>query len=443
MYMKYLVRLFNVIIISAMANCLIFINGANKTFPILLLSLLTVIINIFPSFYNRRVPTLRLRICADGCELLIIFLFSAVISTIYHIVLAFIILPDNWTTFIASLLIAVCVEAVVFWNGIIRVYCTSIQLGIKRRVVGIILGWIPIANICALCSIIHIVSCEVKFDSDKININNKRKDMKICHTKYPILLVHGVFFRDSKLLNYWGRIPAELQKNGAVIYYGNHESASSVEDSGKALANRIKEIVNTTGCEKVNIIAHSKGGLDCRYAISQLGIAPYVASLTTINTPHRGCLFVEYLLNVLPADVQKSVADTYNSSAVVLGDKQPDFLSAVNCLTESFCKEFNQNNPDMPQVYYQSIGSKLNKAVNGKFPLNFSYPLVKHFSGTNDGLVAEPSFRWGNNYKYLTVNGKRGISHADVIDLNRENINNFDVREFYVQLVADLKNKGF
>jgi triacylglycerol lipase len=99
--------------------------------------------------------------------------------------------------------------------------------------------------------------------------------------------------------------------------------------------------------------------------------------------------------------------------------------------------------PDSPEVYYQSVGSKLSKATSGKFPLNVSYPLVKQFSGANDGLVAEPSFRWGSSYKFLTTKGKRGISHGDMIDLNRENIPDFDVREFYVQLVADLKNKGF
>lgn len=36
-----------------------------------------------------------------------------------------------------------------------------------------------------------------------------------------------------------------------------------------------------------------------------------------------------------------------------------------------------------------------------------------------------------------------GISHGDVIDLNRENIPGFDVREFYVDLVHDLKERGF
>ena len=64
-------------------------------------------------------------------------------------------------------------------------------------------------------------------------------------------------------------------------------------------------------------------------------------------------------------------------------------------------------------------------------------------SAVNDGLVAENSFPWGCDYTFLTTNTKRGISHGDMIDLNRENIKGFDVREFYVQLVAGLKKMGF
>ena len=42
----------------------------------------------------------------------------------------------------------------------------------------------------------------------------------------------------------------------------------------------------------------------------------------------------------------------------------------------------------------------------------------------------------------MTNGKKRGISHGDMIDLNRENIEGFDVREFYVGLVSELKAKG-
>lgn len=97
----------------------------------------------------------------------------------------------------------------------------------------------------------------------------------------------------------------------------------------------------------------------------------------------------------------------------------------------------------MAEVFYQSVGSKLNVASGGRFPLNFSHHLVKYFDGPNDGLVAENSFPWGCDYTFLTTNTKRGISHGDMIDLNRENIDEFDVREFYVQLVNMLKVHGY
>lgn len=90
--------------------------------------------------------------------------------------------------------------------------------------------------------------------------NRERKEQQICQTKYPILMVHGVFFRDFEHLNYWGRIPAELERNGATVYYGNHNSASAVRDSARELAVRVHQIIEETGCEKLNIIAHSKGG---------------------------------------------------------------------------------------------------------------------------------------------------------------------------------------
>ncbi|MBQ7430542.1 MAG: triacylglycerol lipase, partial [Butyrivibrio sp.] len=119
------------------------------------------------------------------------------------------------------------------------------------------------------------------------------------------------------------------------------------------------------------------------------------------------------------------------------------FIEAVTDLTYEACENFNLRTPDSPKVYYQSVGSYMPKASDGKFPLNFSYHLVKLFDGRNDGLVGENAFPWGQNYIFLEPKSGRGISHGDMIDLNRENIDGFDVREFYVQLVSDLKNKGF
>lgn len=445
---KWILRLIKVCIIVALDNLYSLEQMINQIWLIPVLLAAFLYLNVNPSVFNIGLKSGRLRFCGNGCELLELFLLSTGISVVYSIVGfagglgigSAIQEPMIW---FINTLIVILVEAVVFWNGIIRVYTTSAQLRIKVRVIGIICGWIPVANLVALGIIIRTVSKEVKVENEKLILNENRKEYEICKTKYPILLIHGVFFRDFRYLNYWGRIPKELEKNGAVIYYGNQQSAASVEECAAEIAERIKEIIEETGAEKVNIIAHSKGGLDSRYAISMYGVAPLVASLTTINTPHRGCEFADYLLEKIPKKQQNMLAGTYNAALKKVGDHNPDFMAAVTDLTAAACRKRNEAVPDVEGVYYQSIGSKLNQAGNGRFPLNFSYYLVKSFDGANDGLVGEESFPWGQDYRFLTVKGKRGISHGDVIDLNRENFDGFDVREFYVQLVADLKKKGF
>lgn len=436
-------RLINIVLLCLIVNSFILTIRAEMWYITLLSVFVFILINIFPSIAKKGYPSFRLRICSHGNELLLYFAVSTTFSVVFNIITAFSMIPNSWAEWTLNLLVCMICEAMVFWNGIISVYCTSLQLGIRHRVIGIICSWIPIINIFVLFSIIKIVSKEVNFEIEKSNLNKNRSNARICATKYPILLVHGVFFRDTEYFNYWGRVPKELEKNGATIYYGNHQSALSVKDSAKELAQRIEQIVRETGCKKLNIIAHSKGGLDCRYAIDRYGSARYVASLTTINTPHRGCGFADYLLSTAPETVKEKVANTYNSTLKRLGDQSPDFIAAISNLTEEYCTNFNNKIKDAAGIHYRSVGSKLNRATNGKFPLSFSYPLVKFFDGANDGLVSEKSFPWGEKYTFVTVKGKRGISHGDMIDLNRENIDGFDVREFYVQLVAELKNSGF
>ncbi len=396
---------------------------------------------------EKTLTALRINILGAGASLLLFFIISVFIFGICLIV--FLVrrgTEETFTGFWALLVLMVFIETVIFWAGIIMVYMTSVQLGVKMRILGLLAGWIPVVHLIVLSMIISITMKEARFEKAKMKLDKERASMQICKTRYPILMVHGVFFRDYKYMNYWGRIPAELEKNGATIYYGNHQSAASVENSAGELAMRIKQIVEETGCEKVNIIAHSKGGLDSKTAVACFGISPYVASLTTVNTPHRGCEFAEYLLGKAPAALRDKVAAAYNAALHRLGDEDPSFLAAVTDLTATRCREIWDRTAGFDfgasGIYTQSIGSCMKKAASGAFPLNMSYHLVKHFDGPNDGLVGEPSFHWGQDYTYLENKKNRGISHGDMIDLNRENIDGFDVREFYVQLVYGLKKRG-
>lgn len=439
--MRKLISFINLLCMAACANCYLICRAHPQS--ILFFVVAFVAANVLPSFSGKSFPNFRLRMCYHGNQCLRLFLISVVIAAIYHVFVAFYCIPKRTSDFLFSILICILVEAAFFWNGMISLYCTSVQLGIRERVIGALCGMIPIVNLIVLQRILKITTAEVEFETQKATLNAERKHFEICKTKYPILMVHGVFFRDFKFPNYWGRIPDELIKNGATVFYGNHQSALSVADSAAELTARIQEIVKETGCEKVNIIAHSKGGLDCRYAISCLDAAPYVASLTTINTPHRGCKFADYLLEKAPESLRQKVENTYNSAFRKIGDASPDFMVAVTDLTSKSCTKLDTDMQNPTGVYCSSVGSVLGRATGGKFPLSLTYHLVHLFDGANDGLVGVESFAWGDSYTLLKANGHRGISHGDMIDLNRENIPGFDVREFYVKLIEKLKNQGF
>ena len=427
------------VVYAALADAYVFLQG-RSAWAWTALFTAAVLLNVFAGVPNRAVPTRRLRVTNHGVSCLRMFCAALPTAAVCHILLAVRLLPGEWGTFLWSALFCAAFLNVLFWNGMLSVYCTSLQLGLRVRVPGLVCGLIPVANLVMLRKILRTCAREVAFETEKHLLNASRKDARICATKYPILLVHGVFFRDTRQLNYWGRIPEELVKNGATVFYGENTSAASVEDSGAELAARIAEICEKTGCEKVNVIAHSKGGLDSRSALGAL--AERFASLTTIGTPHRGCGFADYLLERIPAGVQQTVAQAYNAGARTLGEANPDFMAAVQDLTAARCTAFDECHPVPEGVFCQSVGSVQRGAGGGRFPLNFSYRLAKYFDGENDGLVALPAMWWGENRIRLEAPGKRGISHGDMIDLNREDIPGFDVREFYVGLVADLKNRG-
>lgn len=192
----------------------------------------------------------------------------------------------------------------------------------------------------------------------------------------------------------------------------------------------------------MNIIAHSKGGLDARYVITKMGMAPYVASLTTMNTPHRGCRFVDYACR-LPEGLYRFIANCFDRTFRKFGDKNPDFYTATHQFSTYESTVFNEQTPDMPGVYYQSYTSQM-KHPWSHWLLSIPYCLINPLEGANDGLVSVASAKWGD-FQGLYANQKhsRGISHGDIIDLTRQDYKGFDVVEAYVQIVAGLKERGF
>ena len=115
-------------------------------------------------------------------------------------------------------------------------------------------------------------------------------------TRYPLLLVHGFAMKDTFFMRSFGRIDRLLRIQGYQVYSSNIDAVGSVEGNAAQLKAEIERICAETGAEKVNIIAHSKGGLDAKHMIRQLDMAGRVASLTTLCTPFRGSPIASFIL---------------------------------------------------------------------------------------------------------------------------------------------------
>ncbi len=367
----------------------------------------------------------------------------AIIPETVIIVLYFIYSNAGVLPEIFSIVMPLLAIMLTFLVGFIRTAVGSKQIKLTDYIFLLIFWWIPIINIILIYRFYKKAKREYIFETDKLELENARAENEICKTKYPIVMVHGIFFRDWQLMNYWGRVPASLIRNGASVYYGNQQSARSIPDSAEELKQTVMKIIAETGAEKVNIIAHSKGGLDTRYAISSLGLDKYVATLTTINTPHGGCDMVDYLLGKVSPKMCDWIARRYNSIFTVLGDKAPDFMAGIKDLSPVRLKELEDRMIDSPDVSYRSCMSCMKSVFSTSFlPLNIGYLTVKKLNGANDGLVWVESAKHGT-FRMVKASGVRGISHGDTIDLFRENIEGYDVREFYTNLVAELKQQGY
>ncbi len=444
-------KLFGVVVVTALANLdvcrLLFPMGwAARAGAAGVLLLCFVAVNLTPDWKGRNFS--RLGVMLGGEILVEVSLFSLTLDLalgVYCLEVLFPRLPFVPTGWAVGMHVLDCFlfSGILALNGFIRMCATSVQLGLRRRVMLLLFWWVPVCNLFLLGRACRLVREEYAFEQEKEEWNTIRRCGETCRTRYPLVLVHGVFFRDRKCFNYWGRIPKELAANGAEIYYGGQQSAAGTEAAAAELAENIRDILRRTSCEKVNIIAHSKGGLESRWAVSRLGLAPAVASLTTVNTPHQGCAFVDWLLEKMPPWVCRWIAGRYNAALRRLGDKDPDFYEAVCDLTSRRCRELDGRMPDSPGVYCQSVGSRMGGWRAAPFPQNLTYLLVRCFDRENDGLVAVDSMKWGSRFQLVEPQGRRGVAHGDMIDLNRENIRGFDVREFYVRLVQELKERGF
>ncbi|MBA5687481.1 lipase family alpha/beta hydrolase [Rugamonas apoptosis] len=166
-------------------------------------------------------------------------------------------------------------------------------------------------------------------------------------TKYPIVLVHGLFGFDSLgPVDYFYGIASGLQSGGAKVYVTTVSAANSTEVRGEQLLTQVRQILAATGATKVNLIGHSHGGPTSRYVAS---VRPdLVASVSSVGGVNKGSRVADVLIGAVP-DVTYSVANAVAGLISFLSGSPTlpqDSVAAAQSLSTAGTLAFNSRHPE-------------------------------------------------------------------------------------------------
>jgi triacylglycerol esterase/lipase EstA (alpha/beta hydrolase family) len=172
----------------------------------------------------------------------------------------------------------------------------------------------------------------------------------------PIVLVHGSGGEDGSWFNMttpfqnYTNLPFEpfLQPflDGKYPFDNsiNLNPETTIQADGAKLIPLLSQIAATFGAKHVHLIAHSKGGLNSRYALSQLNQQAKsqpsslgVYSLTTLSTPHHGSVLADYYDDSPQASsALLSSSPELVFAAKIQGNLQPSFQDVSVEKVEAF-----------------------------------------------------------------------------------------------------------
>jgi pimeloyl-ACP methyl ester carboxylesterase len=104
----------------------------------------------------------------------------------------------------------------------------------------------------------------------------------------PVLLIHG-YFSDASVWRIWeelletDRIPYK-----SITFTQSDDGCGSARDHAMELNQIVEDFMAETRAERINIVAHSKGGLDARAYLANDLSNDAIANLIMIGTPNAG-----------------------------------------------------------------------------------------------------------------------------------------------------------
>ena len=256
--------------------------------------------------------------------------------------------------------------------------------------------------------------------------------------KYPIVLVHGIALKQVGLMNAFGRIGHKLEEDGQRVYIAPTDGFGTIENNALQLKAFLEKVLEDSGAERVNIIAHSKGGLDTKYMIKELDMEERIASLTTLCTPHKGSVIASRIWD-LPRPVKGFIAFWIDAFyKIIMRDKHPNSMKACDQLRlvddseETLCFSY--------KVYCQSYSTSMEK-MRDCFVMALPMKMYRNYENVeNDGMVSARSAKF-ENYKGRCLD--ISVSHSQIVDFMAKKSQKEKIYGFYKKVCNEIAELGF
>ena len=177
----------------------------------------------------------------------------------------------------------------------------------------------------------------------------------------PVLLIHG-YAEDAAIWKKWEDM---LRKDGiqffTVTFKDSDDKCGSAKQHAKELEKIVQDIKQQSGAQKLNIVGHSKGGLDARVFLD-ITDTKDVANLIMIGTPNAGTPAAETNYACAPAvfdlrpgaNATKAAMNPDTEYYTIAGDWMP--LTQGNLMIRGNDDGLVPLESVESQEYFQSLG---------------------------------------------------------------------------------------
>jgi triacylglycerol lipase len=234
-------------------------------------------------------------------------------------------------------------------------------------------------------------------------------------------------------------ITHRLRENGLSVYAPRVAPYVPVEERARTWRDHCERILAQDGRDRLNLLGFSTGGLDARYLVSRLEGCRYVASVTTLATPHFGSSIASGIL-ALPGPVRRALLATIQALArAVYPEARSDVEATLRELTPDHMeRRYNRMVEDHESVTYCSLAAQAGTgAPNAVSPLLWLLNrYVFAHEGLHDGIVSVHSAQWTGYRGYVEADHGQLVGIAD-------SLVRFDPVVYYLSLAAYLARNGF